>query len=57
MFELGLLPAEVVATQGTGVLTCSLGVSLSTKRSSVSIPCRLATSDASARAAGGAVYL
>ena len=31
MFELGLLPAEVLATQGVGVLSCSLGVSANTR--------------------------
>lgn len=30
MLELGLLPAEVLATQGVGVLSCSLGVSANT---------------------------
>lgn len=30
VFELGLLPAEAVASQGNGNMTCSLGVSVNT---------------------------
>lgn len=36
VFELGMLPVEVLATQGVGVMSCSLGVSVYTEI----FPCR-----------------